>query len=89
MAFLVGFGVCFLLFCWSRNLVSNFKIDTKNNAKVNCDFDVTTLVYQSLKSSESEYDIRKTFGVGVEFVGVGMESKSEIRDPLISDRHRA
>jgi len=31
-----------------------------------------------LKISESEYDIRKIFGVGVEFVGVGVES--EIRD---------
>jgi len=36
------------------------------------------LVSQTLKISESEYDIRKIFGVGVEFVGVGVES--EIRD---------
>jgi len=43
-------------------------------------FVVTTLVSQSLKSSESEYDIRKAFGVGVEFVGVGVESESKIRD---------
>jgi len=32
----------------------------------NCDFGVTTLVFQSLKGSESEYDIRKTFEVGLE-----------------------
>jgi len=38
------------------------------------------LVSQTLKISESEYDIRKIFGVGVEFVGVGVESESEIRD---------
>jgi len=41
---------------------------------VNCDFDVTTLVSQSLKSPESDW------GVGVEFVGVGVEAESEIRD---------
>jgi len=29
---------------------------------------------------ESEYDIRKIFGVGVEFVGVRVESESEIMD---------
>jgi len=26
---------------WSRSLVSNFKIETKNDASVKCDFDVT------------------------------------------------
>jgi len=46
---------------------------------VKCDFDVI-LVSQTLKISESEYDIRTFFGVGVEFVGVGVESESEIRD---------
>jgi len=45
---------------------SNFKIVTKNDASVNCDFDVTTLVFQSLKGSELEYDIRKTFVIGME-----------------------
>jgi len=30
-----GVGVRFLLICWSRSLVSNFKIETKNNASVN------------------------------------------------------
>jgi len=48
---------------WSRSLVSNFEIESKHDATMKCDFDVTTLVFQSLKSSESEYDIRKTFGV--------------------------
>jgi len=43
------------------------------------------LVSQTLKISDSEYDISKIFGVGVEFVGVeyvgvGVESESEIRD---------
>jgi len=51
---------------WSRSPASNFKIKTKNDASVKCDFDVTALVSQTLKSSESEYDIRKTFGVGLE-----------------------
>jgi len=52
---------------WSRSAffvnlldsVSNFKIETKNDATVNqcvnCDFDVTTSVSQSLKSLESEW----------------------------------
>jgi len=39
MAFSVGFGE---RFCWSRSLVSNFKIETKNYPSVKCDFDVTT-----------------------------------------------
>jgi len=57
--------VRFLLIC--RSLVSNFKIETKNDSSVNCDLNVTTLlVSESLKSSESEYDTRKTFGVGLE-----------------------
>jgi len=33
---------------------------------VKCDLDVTTLVSESMKRSESEYDMRKTFGVGLE-----------------------
>jgi len=60
-----------LLISWSRSLVSNFKIETKNDASVNCDFDVTTLVSQELK-----FDIRKNrnrTGFEVEFV----ESESE------------
>jgi len=64
MAFFVGVGVRFLLICWSRSLVSIFKIETKNDASVNCDLDVTTLVSESLK--RSEYDMRKNFGVGLE-----------------------
>jgi len=75
-----GVGVRFLLICWSRSLVSNFKIETENNASVNCDLAVTTLVSESLISSESEYDMRKTFRVGVEFVRVGVELESEIKD---------
>jgi len=43
-----------------------FKIETKNDASVKCDLDVTTLVSESLKCSESEYDMRETFGVGLE-----------------------
>jgi len=42
----------FLLMC--RNLVLNFKIETKNDTCVKCDFDITALVSQTLKSSESE-----------------------------------
>jgi len=33
-------GVRFLLICWSRSLVSNYNIETKNDARVKCDFDV-------------------------------------------------
>jgi len=40
----------------------------------------SVLVSQTLKISELEDDIRKTFGVGVEFVGVGVDSESEIKD---------
>jgi len=42
MAFFVGFGVHFLVNCWSRSFVSNYKIETKNDAGLKCDFDVTT-----------------------------------------------
>jgi len=34
-------GVRFLLICWSRSLVSSFKIETKYDTRVNCEFDVT------------------------------------------------
>jgi len=44
MMFFVGFGMRFLLICWSRSLVSNFKIEIKNDASVKCDSDVITLV---------------------------------------------
>jgi len=40
---------------WSWSLLSNFKIETKNDASVICELNVTTLVSQSLKRSESEY----------------------------------
>jgi len=47
MAFFVGFEVesecVFLLIYWSPSLESNFKIETKNDASVNCNFDVTSL----------------------------------------------
>jgi len=59
-------GVRILLICWSRSLVSNFKFETKNDTSMKCNFDVTALVSQTLKSSESEYDIRKIFGVRLE-----------------------
>jgi len=36
-----GVGVRFLLICRSRSLVSNYKIKTKNDARMKCDFDVT------------------------------------------------
>jgi len=36
---------------WSRSFVSNFKIETKNQVSVKCDFDVTI----GLKSSELEW----------------------------------
>jgi len=36
-----GVGVRFLLIYWSRSLVSNYKINMKNDARVKCDFDVT------------------------------------------------
>jgi len=57
-----GFFVNLLKSECSQSVVSNFKIETKNDASVNCDFNVTTLIFQSLKP---EYDIGKTFGVGV------------------------
>jgi len=49
-----AFFVNLLKWEWSRGLESNFKIETKADASVNCDFDVT-MVSQSLKSSESEW----------------------------------
>jgi len=61
--------VRFLLICWSRSLVSNYKIETKNNARVKCDFYVTV-----------GFPNFENFGVGVEFVGVGVEPESETRD---------
>jgi len=90
MELFVGFGVRFLLICWSRSLLSNYKIETKNDARVKCDFDVTigfpNLVSQTLKFSESEFRILEKFRsrteVGIEFVGVGVESESEIRDSV-------
>jgi len=44
-----------LLICWSRSLVSNFKIETKNDASVKYDFDVTI-----------GFPNFEKFGVGVE-----------------------
>jgi len=58
MAFFVGVGVRFL-----------FKIETKNDARVKCDFDVTIGFpnFENFRAGvESEYDIRKFFGVGME-----------------------
>jgi len=50
---------------------------------VKCDFDVT-IGFPNFENFgievESEYDIRKIFGLGVEFVRAGVESESEIRD---------
>jgi len=77
MAFFVGFGVeserifvNLLESEWSPSLLSHFKIETKNDTSVNCDFNVTTLVSQSLKSSESEWSqtmiLEKLSGVGLE-----------------------
>jgi len=66
------------------DLVSNFKIEIKNEASMNCDFDVTTLVSRNLKAGigvESEFDIKKISDrtrVGIELVGVGVESEPEI-----------
>jgi len=52
---------------WSRILVSNFKIETKNDTSVKCDFDVT-IGFSNIENFgvgvESKYDIRKIFGVG-------------------------
>jgi len=48
-----------------RSLVSGFKIETKNDASVECDFDIT-IGFPNFEKSESEYDIRKFFGVGME-----------------------
>jgi len=61
--------VRFLLICWSRSLVSIYKIETKNDARVKCDFDIT-IGFPNFENFgvgvESEYDIRKFFGVGLE-----------------------
>jgi len=57
--------VRFLLICWSRSLVSNYKFETKNDARVKCDFEVL-IGFPSFENLgvgvESEYDIRKIFG---------------------------
>jgi len=62
-----GVGVRFLLICWS--LVSNYKTETKNDARVKCDFDIT-IGFPNFENFgvwvESEYDIRKMLGVGLE-----------------------
>jgi len=50
----VGFGVRFLLICWSRSFISNYKIETKNDARVKCDFDVTI-----------DFPNFENFGIGV------------------------
>jgi len=58
-----------LLICWSRSLESNFKIETKNDPSVKCEFDVT-IGFPNFENFgvevELEYDIRKIFGVGLE-----------------------
>jgi len=49
--------------------VSSFKIKTKNDASVKCNLDVTIGFPNFEKfrvGVESEYDIRKSFGVGLE-----------------------
>jgi len=75
----IGVGVRFLLIYWSRRLVSNYKIETKNDTRAKCDFDVT-IGFPNFKISE--YDIRKIFGVGLEseLNLSGVEVESEIRD---------
>jgi len=52
-----AFFVIFLESEWSRSLVSNFKIETKNDDGVKCDFDVNALVPKLWYS--------RKFGVGV------------------------
>jgi len=51
------------------DLISNCKIETKNDARVKFDFDVT-IGFTNFENFgggvESEYDIRKIFGVGLE-----------------------
>jgi len=49
-----SFFVHFLEMEWSRSLVSNYKIETKNDAKVKCDFD-RTISFPNFKN----------FGVGI------------------------
>jgi len=60
----------------------NFKIETSTDTSVNYQFYVTACVAQSFISSE--YDIWKTFGVGLKselnFVCIGIESELKIRD---------
>jgi len=51
---------------WSRSLKSNFKIEIKSDASVNCKFNVSTLVAQSLKILESNWSRSWIVGVGVE-----------------------
>jgi len=70
---------------WSWSLVSYYKIETKNDARAKFDFDVT-IGFPNFENFgvgvKSEYNITKIFGVGVEFVGVGVESESEIGDSV-------
>jgi len=51
--------VRFLLIYWSRSLVSNFKIETKNDTSVKCGFVVTALVSQTLKSRSRSMILEK------------------------------
>jgi len=41
---------------WSRSFVSNYEIETKNTARVKCDFDVT-IIFPNFEN----------FGVGVQY----------------------
>jgi len=54
---------------WSRSFISNYKIETKNDARVKCDFDVT-IDFPNFENFgagvESEYDIRIFDRVGLE-----------------------
>jgi len=69
--------------CWSRSLESNFKIETKNDVRVNCDFDVTTLVSKSLKSLWSRIMIlEKLSESNWSRSGVGVRNK-RLRSSLI------
>jgi len=77
MAFFVRFGVESDAFFvnlmeseWSRrSVVSNCKIETKNDASVKCDFDVT-IGFSNFEKFRIgivlDYDIRKIFGIGLE-----------------------
>jgi len=59
MEFFCRIRSAFFVNFWSRSLVSNYKIETKTDARVKCDFDVTIVGVEFFGVGvESESEIR-------------------------------